>query len=146
MGRTDLPGLQPAAATAAQPAPEARHLRRQLLALAGALIGLSGLLVVVLLAQQSTQALESSQRLNESLARVVEAQAGSAMQALDQHLRLTAQGLALLAAAGNLNETSARAAARTGRRAAFCALDLGARRAGPCGACARGQRRRSAAG
>ena len=112
MSATDLLGLQPAAATAAQTAPEARHLRRQLLALAGALIGLSGLLVVVLLVQQRTQALESGQHLNESLARVVEAQASSAVQAVDQHLRLTAQGLALLAAAGNLNEISARALLR----------------------------------
>ncbi len=102
----------PDGTTLASMLPEVRKLRRQLLALAIGLVLLSGLLVVLWLGQQRTQALDSGQRLNESLARVVEAQAASAVQAVDQRLQLAAQGLALLEAAGGSNETRVRALLR----------------------------------
>ena len=92
--------------------PEVRKLQRQLLGLALSLALVSGLLVVAALGQQRAQALESGHRLNESLARVVEVQAASAIQAVDQQLQLTAQGLALLDAAGNATDTNVRALLR----------------------------------
>ena len=92
--------------------PELRRLRRQLLALALGLVLLSGLLVVLALSQQRAQDLDSGQRLNESLARVVEAQVTSAVQAVDQRLQLTAQGLALLEAAGRSSDITVRALLR----------------------------------
>ncbi len=86
----------------------ATTLRRQLAGLALALIGLSGLLLVLILAQQSRQALETGRHLNASLAQVVEAQAASAVQAVDQRLQLTAQALALLEAGGRADEGAVR--------------------------------------
>ncbi len=93
-------------------APDARQMRQQLIGLALGLIGLSGLLLALALAQQRAQALEAGQHLNESLARVVEAQAASAVQAVDQRLQLAVQALALLDAAGGSNDTKVRALLR----------------------------------
>ena len=98
--------------TRASTLPEVRKLRRQLLALAIGLLLLSGLLVALALGQQRALALESGHRLNESLARVVEAQVASAVHAVDQRLQLTAQGLALLEAAGASSDASVRALLR----------------------------------
>ncbi len=92
--------------------PELRRLRGQLLALAGGLVLLSGLFVAGALGQQRAQALEAGQRFNESLALVVEAQVASAVQAVDQRLQFTAQGLALLEAAGDSNATTIRSLLR----------------------------------
>jgi PAS domain S-box-containing protein len=94
------------------PAPEVRKLRRHLLALATGLVLVSGVLVALALAEQRTQELESGHRLNESLTRVVEAQVISAVQAVDQRLQLTAQGLALLEAVGQSSDSSIRALLR----------------------------------
>ena len=82
--------------------------RRQLVGLALALIGLSGLLLVLTLGQQRTQALETGRHLTASLAQVVEAQAASAVQAVDQRLQLTAQALQLLEAGGQADEGAVR--------------------------------------
>ncbi len=92
--------------------PEARRLRQQLLALALALVVLSGSLVALALSQQRVQALDAGRRLNESLALVVEAQAASAVQAVDQRLQLTAQGLALLEVTKDLSDAAVRALLR----------------------------------
>lgn len=90
----------------------ARTARGRLLALVLGLVLLSGLLLALMLGQQRAQAIDAGQRLNESLTRVVEAQAASAIQAVDQRLQLTAQGLALLDAAGASNEATVRALLR----------------------------------
>ena len=92
--------------------PEPRRLRHQLLALALGLVLLSGLLVALALSQQRAQDLSSGQRLNESLAHVVEAQVASAVQAVDQQLQITAQSLALLAATGQGTDANVRALLR----------------------------------
>ena len=109
MGRSRA--VKPAGATRGV-TPELRRLRRQLLALALGLVLLSGLLVALALSQQRAQDLDSGQLLNESLARVVEAQVASAVQAVDQRLQLTAQGLALLEASGQSSQISVRALLR----------------------------------
>ena len=88
---------------------EVRKLRRHLLWLALGLMLVSGLLVITVLVQQRAQALDSGKRLNESLARVAEVQAASAIKAVDQQLQLTVQGLALLDAAGNATNANVRA-------------------------------------
>ncbi|MDP3223877.1 MAG: PAS domain S-box protein [Rubrivivax sp.] len=88
--------------------PEARKLRLQLVALALGLMLLSALLLAVTLARQRTQAIDSGQRLNQSLALVVETQAVSAVQAVDQRLQLAAQGLDMLEAAGGWNDAAVR--------------------------------------
>jgi PAS domain S-box-containing protein len=92
--------------------PETRRLRRQLQAVAFILVLASGLLVALALDQQRVLALESGDELNKSLARVVEAQAASAVQAVEQRLQLTAQGLALLEASGDMSDARVRALLR----------------------------------
>ena len=93
----------------APPLPEVLGLCRQLVGMGLGLVLLAGLLTALALGQQRELALESGQKLNESLAQVVELQAASAVQAVDQRLQITAQGLAMLTASGGATDASVRA-------------------------------------
>jgi diguanylate cyclase (GGDEF)-like protein/PAS domain S-box-containing protein len=82
--------------------------RRQLLAVAVAVIVVSGCLIAVALVYLRTQAIETGERLTESFAQVIEEQTTRTFQSVDQGLQITANQLVQMQQAGTLNEESAR--------------------------------------
>ena len=87
-------------------------IRRQVFWLAATFIFLSGSLTGITLAYLHRQAIESGERLTESLAQVIQEQTDRSIQAVDQSLELAQAGLAALAGEGRLNERSAGALLR----------------------------------
>ncbi|RYX94982.1 MAG: PAS domain S-box protein [Comamonadaceae bacterium] len=100
-GRSQFPG-DTGAATA----------RRQVIWLTALLVLVSGLGVIVALAVLRGEALHTGERLNESLAHVIEEQTNSTLLSADLRLQLAASRLDALDAAGDLNAESGRAMLR----------------------------------
>lgn len=84
----------------------------QLVWLAVAIALVSGVLLALGLFQLRSQAIRAGERLNETLAQVVQEQTSRTFQTIDLKLQLAAVGLARLEAAGELNEGSASALMR----------------------------------
>ncbi|MEY4883577.1 MAG: hypothetical protein RIS34_1431, partial [Pseudomonadota bacterium] len=96
------PGQLPAASLS-------RLLRRQLGWLAAGIIFISGCLIALILSHMRSLAINSGERLTESFAQVIEEQTSRTFQAVDQRLQLATNGLAQLAASGNLTGQTAQA-------------------------------------
>ena len=97
-----------ASSGASSPKPKPGSFQRQLVGFAAIAMLLSGLLIVLALNYLRTQAIETGERLTGSLALVIEEQNTRTFQTVDQAFQLGLNELALLQAAGTLNEASAR--------------------------------------
>ena len=89
-------------------APPLAFTTRKLFLAAAALIVLSGVLIAMALLYLRSEAIQSGERLNASLARVIEEQTARSIQLIDQRLQAAVAGLAQLDAAGQLSEQTSR--------------------------------------
>ncbi|QTN29457.1 PAS domain S-box protein [Rhodoferax sp. AJA081-3] len=81
---------------------------RQLLWLAAAVVVVTACLVALALAYLRAEAIDTSERLTESFAQVIEEQTTRTLQSVDQNLQITATRLAQMEQLGTLNEETAR--------------------------------------
>ncbi|PIY30387.1 MAG: hypothetical protein CO105_05650 [Comamonadaceae bacterium CG_4_9_14_3_um_filter_60_33] len=105
-----MPNLASSSAPAQlAPVPAQRPLHRALLWLVIGFLLVAAGLVAWTLAYLRSQTIESSERLTQSFAQVIEEQTSRTLQTIDQRLQLAANGLAQLETAGTLNEAAAHA-------------------------------------